>query len=171
MKEKGGGLEDLLLEESKVVFKYLIKIGASKENAEDVIQETLYKTLKNIDSIDEDKIRAWLFKVAINSYYNLYNKNKKHINLSLDNFQKLELLTESLEVDYVNKEKKEHIYSVLNMLKPSYKDLMILKYFLDMSYKEIADIMETNEQNVKVSIYRARNKFREIWEEFNHEKK
>jgi len=168
---KEGSFEDVLLEESKVVFKYLIKIGASKENAEDVMQETLYKTLKNIDSIDEDNIRAWLFKVAINSYYNLYNKNKKHIKLSPDNFQNLELLTESIEVDYVNKEKKKDIHSVLNMLKPSYKDLMILKYFLDMSYKDISDIMEINEQNVKVSLYRARNKFKEIWEELNHEKK
>lgn len=53
---KNDNLEDLLIEESKVIFKYLIKIGASKENAEDIIQETLYKTLKNIDSINENKI-------------------------------------------------------------------------------------------------------------------
>lgn len=166
---KDESLEDLLLEESKVVFKYLIKIGASKENAEDVIQETLYKTLKNIDSIDGDKIRAWLFKVAINAYYNIYNKNKRHINLSPNNLQNLEVFTESMEVEYVNKEKKKDIHRVLNMLKPSYKNLIVLKYFLNMSYKDIADIMEMSEQNVKVYLYRARNKFKEIWEEFNNE--
>lgn len=166
---KDDNLEELLLEESRAVFKYLIKIGASRENAEDITQETLYKTLKNIDSIDENKIRAWLFKVAINSYYNLYNKNKKNINLSSEDIQNLGLLTESIEGNYVKKEKKEDIHKTLNMLKPSYKNLMILKYFLNMSYRDIADISEMNEEKVKVYLYRARNKFKKIWEEFNNE--
>lgn len=166
---KGDNLEELLLDESKVVFKYLIKIGVSKENAEDIVQEALYKTLVNIDSVDEDKVRAWLFRVAINSYYNLYKKNKKHINLSLDEIDNLKIFTESLEVDYVNSEKKKDISIVLNMLKPAYVKLLILKYFFNMSYKEIADITESNEQNVKVSLYRARNKFRNVWEELKDE--
>ncbi|HBX22181.1 MAG TPA: hypothetical protein DEF34_00880 [Desulfotomaculum sp.] len=44
-------LEQLLLDEVKVVFKYLFKMGASKEDAEDIVQETLYKAVNNIDSI------------------------------------------------------------------------------------------------------------------------
>jgi RNA polymerase sigma-70 factor, ECF subfamily len=166
---KDEDLEDLLLEESKAVFKYLIKIGASKENAEDIIQETLYKTLKNIDSIDGDKIRAWLFKVAINAYYNMFNSNKKHTNLSHEDIQSLELLTESIEGAYIKKVKKQDIHRALNMLKPSYKNLIVLKYFLNMSYKDIGDIMEISDEKVKVYLYRARNKFRKVWEEFNNE--
>lgn len=161
---KDENLEDLLLKESRLVFKYLMKIGATKDNAEDIIQETLYKTLKNIDSIEADKIRGWLFKVAINSYYNLYNRNKKQTNLSPKNLRDLELLTESTETYYAREEKRQDIHRALDMLKPSYKNLIVLKYFLDMSYKDIADIMEMNEEKVKVYLYRARNKFKEIWE-------
>lgn len=50
------GLEKLLLAEIKIVFKYLIKIGSSKEDAEDITQDTLYKIIKTIDAIPEDKI-------------------------------------------------------------------------------------------------------------------
>ncbi len=156
-------LEQLLLDEVKIVFKYLIKMGALKEDAEDIVQETLYKALKNIDAIPQDRIRAWLFKVAINSYYNLYSK-KKRSREYIDALPNRELFAESAEDQMVSKERNNEIYKALDLLKPSYKNLLVLKYFLDLSYKDIAEILEISETNVKVYLYRARNKFKEIWE-------
>lgn len=157
-------LEDLLIEEAKVVFKYLVKMGASKEDAEDIIQDTLFKTMENIDGIDGSKIRAWLFKVAINHYYNLYNKNKKTSPITSEKLDELVMPEQSPEEQYLTQEKVKGIYQVLNQLKPTYRNLIIFKYFMELSYKEIANIMELNEQKVKVYLYRARNKFKEIWE-------
>ncbi|MDW7674698.1 MAG: sigma-70 family RNA polymerase sigma factor [Bacillota bacterium] len=156
-------LEQLLLDEFKVVFKYLIKMGASKEDAEDIVQETLYKVLKNIDAVHQDRIRAWLFKVAINSYYNLYSK-KKRSSEYIGTLSNMELFAESVEDQIVSKERNNEIYEALDLLKPSYKNLLVLKYFLNLPYKDIADILEMSESNVKVYLYRARNKFKEIWE-------
>jgi len=165
------GLEKLLLAEIKIVFKYLIKIGSSKEDAEDITQDTLYKIIKNIDAIPEDKIRPWLFKVSINSYYNLYNRRKKQDNNALEEIDSIRLLSENVEETILTKESKKKVHGVLNLLKPSYKDLLILKYLMDFSYKDIGDILELSEYQVKTYLYRARNKFREIWEELNYEGK
>lgn len=156
-------LEQLLLDEVKVVFKYLIKMGASKEDAEDVVQDTLYKVLKNLDAIHQDKIRAWFFKVAINSYYNLYGK-KKRSNEYIEALPNIEFFAESVEDQMVSKERNNEIYKALDLLKPSYKNLLVLKYFMDLPYKDIADILEMSETKVKVYLYRARNKLKEIWE-------
>lgn len=82
-----GKIEDLLFDEAKLVFKYLLKMGASKEDAEDIVQDTLYRTIKQIDSIHEDKVRAWLFKVAINNYYNLYHKRKALVQLTSEEIE------------------------------------------------------------------------------------
>ncbi|MEG6523310.1 RNA polymerase sigma factor [Desulfotomaculum sp. 1211_IL3151] len=157
-------LEELLLEEAKTVFKYLLKMGASKEDAEDIVQETLYKTIKNIDAIDEEKVRPWLFKVSINSYYSLYNKKKKQSNLSANDSHNLKMLTESTEDYFISEETKQSIQKALNLLKPSYRELLVLKYIIGLSYKDIANTLEFNEEKVKVYLYRARNKFKEIWE-------
>lgn len=162
-------IEQLLLLEAKIVLKYLLKIGASKEDAEDIVQETLYKTLSNIDAIAADKVRAWLFKVAINSYYNLYNKKRKQSNIPADDLQSLQILTGSTEEHFLKEERRKMVQEALGLLKPSYKSLLVLKYFLDLSYKDIADILETKEEQVKVYLYRARNKFKEIWEGLNHD--
>ncbi len=157
-------LEDLLIEEAKVVFKYLVKMGASKEDAEDIIQDTLFKTIENIDGIDENKIRAWLFKVAINRYYNLYKKNKRVSPIATEKVEELVEPLKGPEEQYMTQEKVKGIYLVLEQLKPAYRNLIIFKYLMELSYKEIASIMELNEEKVKVYLYRARNKFKEIWE-------
>ena len=65
-----------LLAHAEVVFKYLLKIGATKEDAEDVVQEAIMKTIECLQQIKANKLRAWLFKVALHRYYTLYNKQK-----------------------------------------------------------------------------------------------
>lgn len=161
---KNETVEQLLLVEAKVVLKYLLRIGASREDAEDIVQETLYKTLINIDSVNEDKVRAWLFKVAINNYYNLHQKKKKQSNICVDDLQSLKMLTGSPEENLIDEERKKAVQEALDLLKPSYRNLLIFKYFLGLSYKDIATILEINGGQVKVYLYRARNKFKEIWE-------
>ena len=69
-------LVQLLLTHAQIVFKYLRKIGASKEDAEDVVQEAIVKTIEYIDQVQLDSMRAWLFKVALHRYYTLYKKQK-----------------------------------------------------------------------------------------------
>lgn len=157
-------LEHLLLEEVKMLYKYLKKMGASKEDIEDIVQDTIYMTFKNIDSIDSNKIKAWLFKVAINNYYNLYNKKKKQNIISLNAIENIRIFDEGTEDYVIIEEKKRYIEKALDLLKPSYKELLILKYVLDLSYKDIASIFDMKEEKIKTYLYRARNKFKEIWE-------
>lgn len=157
-------LEQLLLEEVKLVYKYLKKMGASKEDAEDIVQETIYITFKNIDAIDKNKIKAWLFKVALNNYYNLYNKKKKQNNDSLNYLEIQKIFYESTEDNVLIKEKRMYIEKALDLLKPSYKELLIFKYVMDLSYRDIASILDMKEEKIKTYLYRARNKFKELWE-------
>lgn len=161
---KNGAIEDLLIDEAKLVYKYLLKMGASKEDAEDIMQDTLYRTIKNIDSIHADRVRAWLFKVAINNYYNLYSKKKTMVHLTSEELEIIKPSSNSTEEVYLTKQNKKELMRALNKLKPAYKNLLILKYYMDLSYKEIASILEISEHNVKVYLYRARNTFKQIWE-------
>lgn len=166
-------LENLLINEMKIIFKYLIKIGAKKEDAEDIVQDTICKAIINIDSINEKKIVSWLFKVSINNYYNLYNKNKKRNKyiIDLNDDISTELVDDISTEDYViNEEYREYVNKVLDSLKPSYKNLIVLKYFMDLSYKEISNLLDISEDKVKTYLYRARNKFKETWEVLSYGK-
>lgn len=58
-------LYKVLQEKTGIIYKYLIKNGANLRDAEDVIQEALYKFLLYIDSVDPDKSFSWLFRVHV----------------------------------------------------------------------------------------------------------
>ena len=157
-------IEDLLIKEMGIIHKYLMKMGASKEDAEDIVQDTFCKAIEYADSLKGAKVSSWLFKVSINSYYNLYNKQKRE-QIGLDDNVIANLYTDGvLESHILSAELKENVEKVLGSLKESYKNLIIFKYFMDLSYKEIGDILDLDENQVKTYLYRARNKFKEQWE-------
>lgn len=164
-------LESLLINEMKIIYKYLVKIGAKKEDAEDIVQDTLCKTIINIDFLDEKKIVSWMFKVSINKYYNLYKKNKKlnKYTCVLDDDVLRKISADTLTEKYIlNDEYKEYVNKALYQLKPSYRNLLIMKYFMNLSYKEISNLLDFNEDKVKTYLYRARNNFKKVWEELNY---
>ncbi|KAI3344654.1 sigma factor-like helix-turn-helix DNA-binding protein [Clostridium botulinum] len=61
----------------------------------------------------------------------------------------------------------KNILKVLNELKEIYKSLLIFKYEMNLSYKEISLFLGMDENMVKTYLYRARNKFKEEWRLFN----
>lgn len=73
-----------LLKVMNDLYFYLLKLGADQETAKDIVQESVYKSMIYLESIDNDKYKAWLFKVAINSYYDYCRKFKKPQSLLVD---------------------------------------------------------------------------------------
>ena len=156
-----------------LIYKYLVKLGCSQDNAEDIVQDTFYKALKYIDGIQDDKISAWLFKVAINKYYDLCRKNNRHIHLNIDEEIFKESLTDrKLVEDFIlDLERKGEILQILNSISDIHKNLLFLKYDMGLSYKEIAELLGINENTVKTYIFRAREQFKKLWrDKYGYEK-
>lgn len=166
-------LEKLFTSKITIIYRYLVKIGCSHTDAEDIVQDTLYKAIFYLEAIDSDKLTSWLFKVALNRYYDLCRKNKKLSSASLEseNVLKNMLAVGYLPENYVlDSEKRKQVVRVLDELNPVHKNLLVLKYVVGLSYHKIAEVLDINEQTVKTYIYRAKQKFRHIWEELNYEK-
>jgi RNA polymerase sigma-70 factor (ECF subfamily) len=156
-------LPEVFINEIKIVFKSLIKMGATIEDAEDIAQNTLYKALKYVDSIDYRSARAWLFRVALNEFYNICKRNKKNLLININYIDINDFLIESAEDTVINSEKVEDIRNTLEKLQPVYKEFLILKYVIGFSYRDISEYTGYSEDKVKIYLYRARNKFKELW--------
>lgn len=149
----------VLYEKLKVVYSYLLKMGATKEDAEDVIQETAYKFLLYIDSIKIENVDGWLFRVAVNQYYDLTRKKTKQNNILLA-FNYRELLEEATpETIFIKKESSGEIEEILLKMKPKFRELLLLKYSTGLSLKEIAEVFNMTEGSVKTVLSRARAQF------------
>lgn len=68
--------EQYLFEVSNEIIKFLVKNGSSIEDSQDIVQEAIIKLLEIDNVIPPEKIRSWLYKVALNSFYNLYKRKK-----------------------------------------------------------------------------------------------
>lgn len=150
------------------IYKYLVKLGASSQDAEDIVHNTFLKAIEYMVHLEEDNISSWLFKVAINDYYDLCRKKKRSTQLELEEKHIVkEISKDNPEIGLMVKEDSYEISRVLNSMKESYKNLLLLKYEMDLSYRQIAMLLDTTESQVKTYLYRARNDFKKRWEEEN----
>jgi len=115
-------LYDMLQPKLTEIRKYLIRLGATPSDAEDIVQDTVYKAFLYIGSIEANKFSAWLYKVAINRYYDLCRRNK-WIQIPIESVQ-------IADVDYpedrlLRQEKMEDIESVLSELLPHHSNYLL----------------------------------------------
>lgn len=152
-----GQLYTMLQPKLNEIRKYLIRLGASPSDAEDIVQETVYKAFSYMDAIENGKFGAWLYKVAIHRYYDLCRR-QKWITVPIETIDipDFELPEDAL----LQREKKEEVEVVLGQLIPLHKQLLIMKYEMELPYKEIAKLLGISIEHVKAALYQARQQFK-----------
>ncbi len=129
--------------------------------AEDLASDAFFKA---ISSVDEEKqgFKYWLFKVARNRYIDYVRKNSRQTAID-DNLSDGGNLVESI----IEKEEYRALYHAISLLKDSHREVVQLYYFDGLSVAEISDITGESIENVKVMLYRSRNKLKSLLEEQN----
>ena len=122
-------------------------------DAEDCFQNTFIKLYqKSPDFKDENHLKAWLLRVAINECKNLLRDNRRH--LSLD--AALQLPAPSAEDD-------ADLSWALMKLDPDYREVIYLHYVEQMKVREIADVLGKKPNTVKTLLHRGREKLKAIY--------
>lgn len=160
---------NLYKKQFKIICLYLVKCGCSISDAEDIVHDSFIKAIEYMDSVEVEKLSSWLFTVAMNNYKNRIKRKKIISFVSINEERFYENIEDecNVENEILEMEKALEISKVLNDMKEEYRSLLILKYELQLSYKEISLLLGTEETNVKTYLYRARNKFREEWRALN----
>ena len=142
---------------------YLYKIAYSyvknKECALDIIQESTYKAWMNIHTLKNQKVfKSWITKILINTAINYIKKESKIVSLDEDT----PLIYEEVGLSI---EEKLDLYKAIDLLKPKYKTVIILKYFNDIKIDEISEILDLPVNTIKVQLKRARESLSNILKE------
>jgi len=148
-------LSELYERYSKDIFRYSFSILKDEEKAKDAVQDVFVKYAENESSFKRNcSQKTWLLVLTRNYCYNKI-KSKNYNNDRLDNY------TESkfYENDY---DSEITIKDALMQLSIEHNELIYLLEYEGYSYKEIAEITKQSLENVKIKIFRARKKLREI---------
>lgn len=136
-----------------------------QEIAQDICQETFVKAWRSIDSFQFKQggsFQAFLFRIARNLIIDFSRKKK---NVSLENYQEIEQHDDIEErIDQASEE--EHLHKVLDKLDSDEKQLIVLRYFEDLSFSELSQVVNIKEGALRVKVHRILKK---IKEEFKNE--
>ncbi len=69
----------LVIEKADIVIRYFLSIGVEGQTAEDLTGEAIYNAILYFEGIEPDKLKAWLFRVALNGYYDSLKKNRRQV--------------------------------------------------------------------------------------------
>lgn len=146
------------------LYKFLLYLCKNKEIAQDICSESFIKAMKNIENIEDSKVKSYLFQVGKNTYYNYYNKNKKI--LLIENIEDFDFALESFEKDFLEKENLTALEKAIENLENPYKDLVKLR-LNGLSFTEIGEIYHKNQNWACVVYHRAKEKLKILLEEKN----
>ncbi len=151
-------------ENYRMVLFYLKHLCKDDKLAEDLTQDTFYHVLFHLCSGKKlDVNRKWFIKVAHNVFLDHLRKSKvtpESLEIHADT---LESRSGAVTADSAN---RLDLFAALGKLPVRYKSLILLKDHYGFSYREIAEITGSTEASVKVSIFRARSKFKEVYKAY-----
>lgn len=138
------------------IVNFLNKMVRSRQDAEDLAQDTFVKAYKNIHRFDPKyKFTTWLFTIAKRTAMNHYRSAKSTVELTPEK----EIDERDPSVALEEKDQAEGLWDkAKRLLKPNQYNALWLRYGEGFSIGETAKVMETNELRVRVLLHRARNK-------------
>ncbi len=135
-----------------IVYRAAISYCKNKNDAEDAVQNTFVKLLKTDTEFNDDEhIRKWLIRVAVNECKNMW---KSFWRRNVTSFEELEKEPEYIESD------KTELFSEVMKLPQKYRVVLHLYYYEGYCVKEIAQLVGISESNVQTRLMRARNKLK-----------
>ena len=136
------------------LYGYSLKYLRNSEDASDIVQDVFEKLWKNRKKIEPKKVKSWLFTCAHNAMINFIKKKSR---MTYSDEMTDSMTQESHEKSF---EMKEVIENALCQLPPVQKSIVLLRDLEGYNYKEIGEILELTEAQVKVYLFRARKKIK-----------
>lgn len=144
-----------------MVFSLVIKMTKNKEEAEEVSQDTFIKAFQNLQKFKgESKFSTWLYRIAYRTCLDAIKKDKKHRNtyevneVTMQHIKSTDTVLQQLE----RTERAEVMKACLNQLPMEEKSILWMFYFDELSLKEIIEVTNMSEANLKVKLHRARKR-------------
>lgn len=144
------------------LYRFLLYLCKNKEVAQDICSESFIRAMKNIENIEDSKVKSYLFQIGKNTYYNYYKKNKRI--LLTDKIEDFDQELESFEKDLLKKENLSNLDRAIESLENPYKDVVKLR-LNDLSFEEIGEVYKKNQNWACVVYHRAKEKLKILMEE------
>jgi len=145
------------------IYNFFLRLTFNRETSLDLTHNVFYRLLKYRDTWKKDQVFIpWIFRIARNEFNGYMKREGRFMNNSTD----LDEINDSAAIMIGNPEKSEQVkilQSALSMITPEHRQVLLLSRYMKLRNKEIALIINSNENAVKQMIFRAMQKLREVY--------
>ncbi|CAL2078618.1 RNA polymerase sigma factor [Tenacibaculum sp. 190524A02b] len=138
------------------LYWHIRKIVGTHENADDVLQNTFIRVYKSLANFKQDSsLHTWMYKIAYNESIRFLEKEKKKSFSSLQEVNDQFLGNLKGDTYFDGDEAQIKLQEVLNMLPENQKRTFQMKYYDNLKFREIAELLEISENTIKTHYYAA----------------
>ena len=171
--------ETLLSRFQQPVYNLVLRLLNDPSDAADVVQEVFLKVFRNVGHFrNQSSLKTWIFRIAINEAHNqrrwFFRHRRREIGMEDDRDDarsKAEVMADSGQspFDYVlDHEQQALIQDAVARINPTFRAAVILRDITDLSYEEIAEVLQVSLGTVKSRILRGREALRQELEKRLH---
>ena len=136
------------------LYGFALKFLRNSEDAQDIVQDVFEKLWINRKKVEVEKAKAWMFTTAHNAMVNYVTKKQRMVLPGDD------LIPEKAKTERSLFESSQVVNRAVSILPPVQKSIILLRDLEGYTYEEIGDILELSPSQVKVYLFRARNKIK-----------
>ncbi|NWJ50706.1 MAG: sigma-70 family RNA polymerase sigma factor [Bacteroidetes bacterium] len=146
-------LEELVDRHKNRVYAYILMVVKDRHLADDIFQETFIKVINTLRSgtyKEEGKFIQWVMRIAHNlviDYFRKLNRIPIVDHQTVDNedvFENLRLVDDSVEEKMILEQVYEDVRKLINFLPPEQKEVLLMRHYSDMSFKDIAELTDVS---------------------------
>ncbi len=143
------------------LFNVALRMLGSREDAEDVLQSVFLKAYRRLDSYDPRfKFFSWIYRMTVNESINALKQRRRYE--PIESPLVVHPLGDDPEEEFGRNETSDRIGNAILMLSPEDRAIVSLRHFQDLSYDEIAYILEIPSKTVKSRLFTARQRLKQI---------
>lgn len=143
----------------RVLYNLALRMVTDEEDARDVVQASFVKTYEKLSSFDPRyKFFSWIYKITLNESLNTLQRRKPMESIPEDLPCDGQVPGEALDQERLG----QRIQAALEKLTPDYRQVIVLRHFLELSYREMANVIGIPEKTVKSRLFSARRSLCEV---------
>ncbi|WP_213525920.1 RNA polymerase sigma factor [Paenibacillus sp. J31TS4] len=149
MKNNRAMLEQFIVDYKENIYRLAYSYVHNKADALDIVQESIYKAMKTKSSLqDPGAMKSWFYRIVVHTALDLLRKQKKVQPMEEEQLHAFMYQSEDAYADV-------DIQQTLEQLPEKYRAVLVLRFFEDLTFEEVADVLRENINTVKTRLYQA----------------
>lgn len=165
---KEAAFRTLIAQYKERLYWHIRKIVLSHDDTDDVLQNTFIKIFKSIDNFKgESKLYSWMYRIATNESITFLNKKAKQNSVDISEYQQ-QMVSNLKSDDWFSGDEIQLVLQKAIATLPQKQQLVFnMKYFDNMKYNDISEVLETSVGALKASYFHAVKKIEEYIKNYN----